>query len=1078
MTPVARRGQALALVVAAAALGPGCQLFGERPRCDPENDRSVQACPADQFCAPDGFCAPKRQLDACAPAAVPASRPLHLGVAAAGVQAMGDTIGDGVSVLVVGDAHLCNAVARGCPGQSANPAGAQPLGAVTGVSGFAGVSTRLELEDLHFPVGGAFTDGVTVEAVFRSSAQAPGATLPIASMVDGSDGWILEEAVDGSVVLVAGRARATLAAPSPATWHHVLCTVDAAAVGAAGFPADAVLCAVDGAVASPAEDIGGRRTLAAPHDLVVGAVPDDALSAVEVAVVRVWPTARPYDAGDALARIDALVDDERARVFRYLGLVVDVPDDGAPRFRSTNSGNTVRALRVNNALADAFELVPAGWPRLAHSADGTQGGVLLEPTRENRLDPGVAGCTAGATSTSPSLSGRLDACVYDVATPVELPLSHVSQRHGPDAQPDFGPGSAFVFSAFLHTGTHVGASLAIEVEGAGAPFNDGDCTIVDDSVLGPVRSAGSDGDCSIEVFDDGWVRMVDRFIANAIEISVHVHAKGEIWSPQLELGNDPSTPLSRARTRKADEIVIDAPGLADATSTALRATVLTDGVELSMSPLLVAADADHTDHTAKLVVAPAAPGTIAPRLVVTEQARQEVSAGTFAFTQGQSARFGGDLGPQVDACDGCLGGTLAATLPASEQWEEVGLVGAGEPGLLVNADVVTSGSAPLPLALDIVTGPPQSGCLDGERPDVALVACKQGACSEDAPVVWTGPKNPSVKVGPSIDESGVAGLWSTNLGTDARSVDELYLEARFEPDGSDGDVVALSDGAHVFLRVEADHGDLVVSDNFREALRAPSTLHAGEWTQLSCWLGLQSRCVVNAGDPQDIGVVVVTGHTLKAVAVGGGAAHTAFFRLWHELPQKPKVEIDRSLGARVAASFGLIAAPRRAPFDVLESRTGAGIVERNGEKLKVGPHWPRLVDEGGGAVYAADAGEGIAFVTRDLTDAERVSLDMSFSKAPAGPLVELDNDTETLSFVKNGTELDVHHDGDATVVLNGLDPNGVSFGARGNLVVLERLGGPAIAVTAQPLSDQPMTRAVVGGGASPLRLRSLRVGTR
>src|SRR5581483_5342162 len=122
-----------------------------------------------------------------------------------------------------------------------------------------------------------------------------------------------------------------------------------------------------------------------------------------------------------------------------------------------------------------------------------------------------------------------------------------------------------------------------------------------------------------------------------------------------------------------------------------------------------------------------------------------------------------DLGVPIDPCRGCTSTPAPQlSLPAPEQWDHVGLNGAQEPGLLVDAEVLTQGTEPVPLALDITTDAPAPGCLEGASPDVALVACAQGACPERSPVTWGGHASPVA--GPSVGELAVDGSFVTKLG--------------------------------------------------------------------------------------------------------------------------------------------------------------------------------------------------------------------------------------------------------------------------------------------------------------------------
>src|SRR6185436_19242183 len=117
----------------------------------------------------------------------------------------------------------------------------------------------------------------------------------------------------------------------------------------------------------------------------------------------------------------------------------------------------------------------------------------------------------------------------------------------------------------------------------------------------------------------------------------------------------------------------------------------------------------------------------------------------------------------------------------------------------------------------------------------------------------------------------------------------------------------------------------------------------------------------------------VSGAPLKSAVVGVGAQAVAFARVWLVDAQKTRVDINRIVGARVANSYGLIVAPRRAGFDIVERRQTQATIEREGDSFLVGPHWPRLVEDGTSVVYVADGGaagdEGLEVNSRDLTEA-------------------------------------------------------------------------------------------------------------
>ncbi|HEY4224121.1 MAG TPA: hypothetical protein VGO62_22355, partial [Myxococcota bacterium] len=590
--------------------------------------------------------------------------------------------------------------------------------------------------------------------------------------------------------------------------------------------------------------------------------------------------------------------------------------------------------------------------------------------------------------------------------------------------------------------------------------------------------------------DDNWFELTNRCTASSTTLNVAVHARGAVWAPQLELGADPTTPISFTasngkQTRAQDRIVVDAPGLVNASATALRATVLSDGNALSMKPLLVADDAELSDRVARLETL-TTPAGITPRIELTERATSLVVNDPVAWASGEAIKLGGDLGTTIDPCRGCVGNeAVESALPAPEQWQQVGFEGDLEPGLLLDAEVITTGTAPLPLALDVNATTPAAGCLEGARPLAALVACAQGACSEATPVVWQG-KTSAVTAGPSVGEQAVGGTFTAAVSGSAPT-DSLFVEVRFAPAGKSGDILVLGDDSGAIFRIATnDTGDALVEDGLGGVgLDLPGEWSTAlQWTQLSCFIGVQSRCAVNAGEPVDLSSPVnVVGKKITSVVVGEAAEAVAFARVW-QVAQVPKRDLDRELGARVAASFGLTAVARRAAFDIVEQRATASTITREGVTFAVGSHWPRLEDDGsGGVVYVADVdGEGLAVSTRDLSDTASTTIELAFAQAPPGTLLALTSTGgESLTLAADDSQLDVNHKltggAPSTVKLPGLTPTSLLFGARGAVLTLESGATNSLASAGGTVSAAPMTKAQIVSDGSPLKLHHLRIGT-
>ncbi|HEY4222422.1 MAG TPA: hypothetical protein VGO62_13800, partial [Myxococcota bacterium] len=398
----------LVVVVAAvvlAAVLPACQLFGERARCNPATEGVNHACAVDEECGDDHFCRKLSLEQDCAPRAEAASASLHMTVGSAvGVAAMGDDL-FGTAAVLVADAHTCNSrVGAGCAGQIANPAGTQPLGSIAALDDDV-QSTSLSQSPIRFdpPPALDYAHGFTLEAVVRTPAALAPSAAPlsaIASMSHAGDGWILGVDATGALVLRTGAFDTALAPPSAAVWHHVLCSVDVPALRTAADPDDDnaaldVACVIDGHLAAPAERNASGQTLSAvAHPLVLGGIDTSpaspTLDGAQVAVVRVWPRGDLAPGVRAVDREDSLIDEERARLMRYLGINIDV---AKPRFLATNNGTAARLVPV----LGHFEIVDGGWPRMFHSKSGSRG-LLLEPDRQNLLEPVSITCPSGNTT--------------------------------------------------------------------------------------------------------------------------------------------------------------------------------------------------------------------------------------------------------------------------------------------------------------------------------------------------------------------------------------------------------------------------------------------------------------------------------------------------------------------------------------------------------------------------------------------------------------------------------------------------------------------------------------------------------
>lgn len=1064
---------ALLMLPCAAA----CQILScEPPRCALGD--VVGACAEDEVCGSDGFCRPAQPSICASAPRVEVTRTMSMDIVddGLGVEAMGDELFGRVPAAFVADVRGCSDEGGrpNCPeGVARNPAVVQPLGALSaaGATAFTPLVQRNVLVLPHDPID--LSQGFAFEALFRTPTS--GATTRVASMIDGdpdtSSGWHLS-VIDGISVLAVADVVVGLAGRSDATWMHVLCTVDAR-VARSERDDDDVICAVDGRLAFlPAVAIDaplGRGLGSGNAPLVLGAreVTGPVEGDAATAVVRIWPGdvyAAAQIAGGTLARSDALVYEARRRLSRYVGLRISVPANEL-RFLLTNLDVRLpRAQPVEHGGLRRHELVGGGWPRVTHTAQGLPG-LLLEPDRFDLLEGAFATCSGKRTV----LLGRPDACPLTTTLVKDVAVDRAT-----------------------------GTALTAEQPLVFSVFSDGPLELTVDGRTVCTNAANFEG-CVLEPWEDAQ-RLVYRFLvpdpaALPIAVTLRSGAGANIWSPQLEAGADPTTPMNMLTRdnndvltpiglRLGDKVLLTGVGLAAGSRTSLRAKVASDGSSIFMSPVLVGDGGARLGRSVELQVGAADDEEIKTRVFVSEdEATLEFAdANTFSFSGGVPVRVGVDVGEPLAGCPDCAVTPLQLDLAAPAQWDFVGFFGLdqGEPGIVVEADVATQGLEPLPIELLIDVAAPGVGCAEGQPADISLVACASGACSESDSQIWQGEATAS-EPGPSLDELAVAGAFELPLPD--LVVDALLVEVRLRTSAAGGSIFSLIDAEGVaVLEVSDEDGDAVLASGSGTAIIPGAWANDDEWTQLTCWVGARLRCAVNAGVPALLeGELGVAGRVIARARVGEGAAAVAFARAWLLSSQLGPVDEERIADARTAASFGFQASLRRGPFTIVELRPSATTVERDGATLTVGAHWPRVLDQDG-PVYLANADEGLRVAASEVASGLGLgfTLAASFSNVgdgrflaivdERGPPVEAFSafsDLGRLRFTMAGS--------DGPLAINdsaAFDGHELLVAVRLFAVVVESDGVPAF--TAVPAIMRGGQAVVVGNGP-PLGLRRLRI---
>jgi hypothetical protein len=1074
----------ITLALLAVGLGGACQILScEPPRCALGD--AVGACEPGEVCASDGFCR-RATPSPCAPlirSEVTRSVSMEIVDDGLGVDAMGDELFGRVGAAFVADVRGCTDVGGRppCPdGVLDNPPVVQPLGALSaiGATAFTPLVSRNTVVLPHPPID--VSEGFAVEVLFRTPTS--DATTVVASMIDAgtNDGWQLI-IVDGVALFVVADVVVGLASRSDATWMHVLCTVDPPVAGSERDDDD-VICTVDGRLGFlPAVPLGsqGSSLGTGQAQLLLGATEPDAppLGDAAVAVVRIWSGdvfALGQLPGGTLARSDALAYEARRRLSRYVGLRISVPSDEL-RFLLTNLDIRLpRAQPVEHGGLRRHEIVGGGWPRVTHTAQGLAG-LLLEPDRFDLLSGAWAACADGRVE----LLGRPDACPVTStlrASVIDDPATGAPVVAGP-----------LVFSVFTDAPA---AALELTVDG------ESHCT----------DFANFEG-CTREPWEDA-VRLVYRFTkpgpaALPFELSLSSNTDAVIWSPQLERGTEPTTPmnmltlrpleaggpnvLAPVALRLGDKVLLTGVGLAAGARTSMRAKVASDGTSISMSPLIVGDGGERIGRSVELHIAAAEAQEIETDVVVTEdEDGDEFFARSPSLFSGDPLRVGVDVGAALSPCDDCAVDPVQITLSAPAQWNLVAFFGIneGEPGIVVEADVATLGLEPLPIDLVIDVSGPLPGCVEGAAASVSFVACAAGACSESAEQVWQGEVS-ATELGPAIGEVGVSGAFELALADVV--VDALLLEVRFRT-GAGGSVFALVDvDGNAVIDVVDDDGDARIESASGTVALGGAWATDDEWTQLSCFVGARVRCALNAGAPAVLEDgrgenLAIAGRVIAGARVGAGAAAVAFARAWIVSSQLGPVEEGRIADARAAASFGFSAAPRRGPFTVLEQRASATTVERAGTSVTVGPHWPRVLDDGGPVYVAADE-EGLRVTASEV--ASRFGLGFtiaaSFSDIGDGRFLAIVDETgaaplQAFNAFRNVGRLRFTMAGDAgPLVIDdsaAFEGHELLVGVRLFTVVVESDGVPAF--MGLPTIMRGGQAVVVGDGA-PVSLRHLRV---
>ncbi len=976
----------MVLLPALVAVGAGCQLCGiEAPRCAPPNDR-YQACAPDHYCSAEGFCrlVPRAPVvGTCAePAGAVGTRHLGVHVENGGAPAMDDQLGGLEPALSCGsDPLACGLEALGAvdelaylpvPLRSADDPGTTP---VLDTVAFRSAGPPLELGD-----------GFALEAVFRTpSTRSAG---PLVTMSNGRDGWELSVDAEGYVLLAVGERVLLVSLPTLRTWHHVLCVANVPSLMAGGDDDD-LLCVTDGVLTQASFDRSGASPLF-DGPLALGAYDDGAPhSDAAVAVLRLW-AGDPFAAlATSSARQDALVDAANQRLADLHGITLE---DAEPTLRIARLGfdlygENVKLQPITRAGITRFEAVPARWPRTTMAADLT--GLLVESLAVDLADPDnhPLGCYADVPAGQPARGpgGATGAC--DTGAGYSINGFVVSSASFVPEQDDL------TFSVFV---SRLGS--------ADLGIGDTACTLVDGTLD---ASQQGTGECRLEAgFADDFVRLVARADRPPEGAPYFGGFTDVVWSPQIEIGPDATTPfnlpmvsndeLTMPELRIFDVVAFERIGLTRGDATSVTAQVVPLG-DLDLGSVTLAESVDYVRNL-KLDIEEVQPGVAAGGGTLTDDfAPIEMRGAPLAWNGSTPLTFGVDLGTPVVRCGAsCNAGVGAGNIESPGQWEVLEVFGHGAPFVLASVDVSTRGTPPLEVAFELHPEVAPTGCMRGRYPDISMVGCSQGACTEgdSSRVVWLGEVQ-GTEPGPMLGDVAVVGKVSAaplDIAADA-----LYFEVRFLPAG-DGTVFAVDDEHGHIAAVTVQGGALALElgdgtmvpflviepDQDDDGALIPYHVAEGTWVQAACWLGAESVCSTNLAP-----MVTFTGPpldaTMRSASVGEAAAAVAFARVWAQAADVPGVDIIRLTAERVASSFGLGMAPRRSPTLVVERRRTETTLHHDGRSFTVGPSWPRveLVDELPAYVSDLATADQLHVLGFDLVGENRGIVELALASLPS-----------------------------------------------------------------------------------------------
>lgn len=987
--PLRSRAAPWLLLPLLGVVAAGCQLCGlEPPRCQAPND-DFRACGPDDYCADDGFCRPVPRAPVrgeCAERGGEAEvRQLRVGFGTGGAAAMGERLGEVEAVL------SCGADFSACGLQASGAASADAFVPVT-LRGADDPGTTPVLDTVAYRTASrplAIEDGFALEVVFRAPSTPVAA--PIVAMSDGANGWELGADAQGNLGFAVGDQVLGLSYPTLRTWHHALCLADTPSLLAGGDDDD-LLCVLDGVLLQTRFTVAGLSAqFGGP--LSVGSYDDGApVADSAVASLRLWPGDPFPTAVSSSARQDALVDAANARLARFHGIGIDAPSETLriARLGFDFAGVNVKLQPITRAGITRFEIVPTRWPRTALA--GGEVGLLVETIAEDLAAP----------------LGTLLPCYG--AAPVGSPATGPGGVPGGcdvGSSPFSSSGAAASTEAFVVNRDDLSFSVFVARSStATLTIDDTTCAVADGTLDDSGRGSG---ECRlIEDFADGFVRLVARAARPPENAAFAATFTGIVWSPQLEVGADATTPFVvpvatgegfvPSSYRILDLISLERLGLTRGSATSAVVTMVPLG-DLDIGEVILS---ESTDLLRNLVlnIEEDDPGVInAGGLLQDDFTPIEMRGPAVTWDGSSPLTFGVDLGTPVVRCGArCNAGVGAGNTESPGQWEVLKVSGRGAPFVLTEVDVATRGTPPLEVAFELKPEVAPTGCFEGRYADVALVGCDSGACTEgtSSRVVWTGTTE-GISPGPGLEELAVAGALSAErLNVD---VEALYFEVRFQAAG-DGTVFALEDAEGPFLSVSVEDGvlqwvrrdtDAVAFEVFDPSLKneddpfMPYHVVDGTWVQASCFVGPQTACATNMdylrlsnGEPLDT--------TILRARAGEAAAAVAFARVWAQSADTTSVDVIRLSSERIARSFGLGMVPRRSPTLVVEGRTVDAELDREGASLVVGPAWPRVTLVDGAPAYLSDVDAdeqlSLAFAF-DLVGENRGLLDVELAGMPA-----------------------------------------------------------------------------------------------